>query len=45
MATFRKLIANNRVLRWLSQNWQEYLIEFQSIAEFETLGANKIAAE
>ncbi|MFT3987974.1 plasmid partitioning protein RepB C-terminal domain-containing protein [Aestuariivirga sp.] len=41
----RKLIANNRVLRWLSQNWQEYLIEFQSIAEFETLGANKIAAE
>jgi hypothetical protein len=33
-----KLLANPRILRWFSQNRQEYLIEFQSIAEIESIG-------
>ena len=41
----RKLLANGRVTRWLSQRHQEYLTEFQSIAELETIGAAKAAAE
>lgn len=33
-----KLLANARVVRWLVQNHQEYLSEFQSIAEIENIG-------
>lgn len=40
-----KLLANTRVVRWLAQSRQEYLSEFQVIAEIETIGATKIAAE
>ena len=41
----RKLMANTRVTRWLSQHRQEYLTEFQTIAEIETLGSSNVAAE
>lgn len=41
----RKLLSNARVMRWLSQHRHEYLTEFQSIVEFESLGATKVAAE
>jgi hypothetical protein len=34
-----RLLANARVLRWLSQHHHEYLTEFQKIAEIETLAA------
>ncbi len=40
-----KLLGNSRVLRWLSQNRQEYLSEFQAIAEIENIGTAKAAAE
>jgi hypothetical protein len=40
-----KLLGNARVVRWLAQNRQEYLSEFQSIAEIENIGAGKAAAE
>jgi hypothetical protein len=40
-----KLLGNVRVVRWLAQNRQEYLSEFQSIAEIENIGAGKAAAE
>jgi hypothetical protein len=40
-----KLLANARVMRWLSHNRQEYLTEFQAIAELETIGNAKVAAE
>jgi len=33
----RKLLSNARVVRWLSQHRQEYLTEFQSVAEIESL--------
>ena len=33
-----KLLGNMRVVRWLSQNRQEYLSEFQKIAEIESIG-------
>ena len=33
-----KLLGNARVVRWLSNNRQEYLSEFQRIAEIETIG-------
>lgn len=33
-----KLLANNRVVRWLSTHQQDYLSEFQKIAEIDTLG-------
>ena len=33
----RKLLGNARVVRWLSQHRHEYLTEFQSIAELESL--------
>ncbi len=33
-----KLLANNRVVRWLAVHQQDYLTEFQKIAEIETLG-------
>lgn len=41
----RKLLSNAKVMRWLSQHHHEYVTEFQSIAEFESLEATKIAAE
>lgn len=40
-----KLLANARVVRWLAQNRQEYLSEFQSIAEIENIGGTRSAAE
>lgn len=33
-----KLLANNRVVRWLTTHQQDYLSEFQKIAEIDTLG-------
>lgn len=41
----RKLLRNARVSRWLSQHRQEYLTEFQALAEIETLATTKAAAE
>jgi hypothetical protein len=40
-----KLLASTRVVRWLAQNRQEYLSEFQSIAEIWTIGGARSAAE
>jgi RepB plasmid partitioning protein/ParB-like nuclease domain len=40
-----KLLANTRVERWLAQSRPEYLTEFQAVAEIETIGTAKIAAE
>ena len=40
-----KLLANARVVRWLSQNRHEYLNEFQMIAEIQSIGSEKTAAE
>ena len=39
-----KLLANPRIVRWLAQRRQEYLAEFQSIAEIERIGAESAAA-
>jgi hypothetical protein len=39
----RKLLSNTTVTRWLFKHRHEYLTEFQSIAEFETIGASKAA--
>ncbi len=33
-----KLLTNARVLRWLTNHQQDYLAEFQKVAEIETLG-------
>jgi len=33
-----KLLANNRVVRWLATHQHDYLSEFQKIAEIDTLG-------
>jgi hypothetical protein len=33
-----KLLANSRVVRWLATHQQDYLSEFQKIAEIDTLG-------
>ena len=41
----KKLLTNTRVMRWLSQHRPEYLTEFQSIAEIESIGTAKAAAE
>lgn len=41
----RKLLSNTKVMRWLSQHRHEYVTEFQSVAEIESLGATKVAAE
>jgi hypothetical protein len=41
----RKLLDNARVVRWLSQHRQEYLTEFQAIAEIERLVPLATAAE
>ena len=40
-----KLLSNARVVRWLSQKRQEYLSEFQAIAEIQSIGSGKAAAE
>ncbi len=40
-----KLLGNARVVRWLVQFRQEYLNEFQSIAEIENIGTARTAAE
>jgi len=41
----RKLLGNARVVRWLSQHRQEYLTEFQAVAEIESLVPVTSAAE
>jgi len=33
-----KLLANNRIVRWLANHEQDYLSEFQKIAEIDSLG-------
>jgi hypothetical protein len=40
-----KLLANARVVRWLSQHRHEYLGELQAIAEIQSIGSTKSAAE
>ena len=40
-----KLLGNARVVRWLAQHRQEYLSEFQLIAEIENIGTKRTAAE
>ncbi|MBP2305977.1 RepB plasmid partition [Azospirillum melinis] len=40
-----KLLGNARVVRWLAQNRQEYLSEFQTVAEIETIGSMDVIAE
>jgi hypothetical protein len=40
-----KLLANARVVRWLSQHRHEYLSEFQAIADIQSIGNMKTAAE
>ncbi|MBE7183808.1 MAG: ParB N-terminal domain-containing protein [Methylobacterium mesophilicum] len=40
-----KLLSNPRVVRWINTHRQEYLSEFQQVAEIETLAALPIAAE
>lgn len=41
----RKLLGNARIVRWLSQHRQEYVTEFQSVAEIESLVPVMSAAE
>lgn len=41
----RKLLGNARVVRWLTQHRQEYLTEFQAVAELEGLMPTTSAAE
>ena len=41
----RKLLGNARVVRWLSLHRQEYLSEFQAVAELESLMPATTAAE
>lgn len=41
----RSLLANARIVRWLSLNRHEYLEEFQTIAEVESLVPTAAAAE
>ena len=41
----RKLLGNARVVRWLTQHRQEYLTEFQAVAELEGLMPATTAAE
>ena len=33
-----RLLANNRIVRWLATHQQDYLCEFQKIAEIDSLG-------
>lgn len=39
-----KMLSNPRIVRWIEQNRYEYLSEFQSIAEIDSIGM-KPAAE
>jgi hypothetical protein len=41
----RKLLANPRITRWLSQHQPEYLTEFQSIAGIDSIAPTQAAAE
>ena len=41
----RRLLANARIVRWLSLQRPEYLSEFQSIAELENIDIGQAAAE
>lgn len=41
----RKLLGNARIVRWLAQHRQEYLTEFQSVAEIDSLVPVTTAAE
>ena len=41
----RKLLGNAQVVRWLLRHRQEYLTEFQSVAEIESLAPVTTAAE
>lgn len=41
----RSLLANAKVVRWLSNHRREYLQELQSIAEIEQIGERRAAAE
>lgn len=41
----RRLLANARIVRWLSLQRPEYLSEFQSIAELENINIGQAAAE
>lgn len=38
-----KILSNTRVMRWLDQNRQEYLGEFRSIAEIDSIGMRPAA--
>ncbi|WP_138512779.1 plasmid partitioning protein RepB C-terminal domain-containing protein [Maricaulis alexandrii] len=40
-----KLLSNPRIVRWLSQNRQEYVAEFQGVAEIENLAHDHVGAE
>jgi len=40
-----KLLGNARIVRWLAQNRQEYLSEFQTVAEIEAIGGMEAVAE
>ena len=40
-----KLLGNARIVRWLAANRQEYLTEFQNIAEIENIAGGSAAAE
>ena len=40
-----KMLGNPRVVRWLAQNRQEYLTEFQAIAEIESIAPVRTAVE
>ena len=40
-----KLLSNARVVRWLAQNRHEYLGEFQTVADIDTVAPALVAAE
>lgn len=40
-----KLLGNARFVGWLAQNQPDYLAEFQTIAEIESIAATRPAAE
>ena len=41
----KKLLGNARITRWLMQHHPEYLSEFQSIAEIDSIAPAQVAAE
>ena len=41
----KKLISNGRIARWLSQHRPEYLTEFQSVAEMDSITPHTNAAD